>query len=855
MSMNGTSHSTKDPRKAAISWALALVVLLTSVSPGCRTCPIPRIDPSGESIFAPGATTFDPQLGALPTPQPAFVSPPAPPACGPGQTGNCKKQHIKLHCDKLCNGIQRELKCVGDEGQLIVTPASVIAPVGSEVVVLAGLCGPDRNFVARQPIEFALSQESVGNFVDVGEDGECVVTRLYRSQPKKTTGSYVVGVSSASDQLITRGTPQPNDDIALGKGQTWVSVTSPSEGTTYVSVLAPNADNWDQRRQTAIVHWVDAQWQFPSPAVVPAGRPHRLTTVVRRGGGAVPATGWVVRYEVTAGEAAGFAPNGQTAVEVPVDAQGNASVDIQQLANNAGTTTVSVQILRPGYVGGATPMVVGQGWTSITWSAPGLAVNVLGPQSVQAGLEATYRIDVTNPGDIASRDVVVSTELPPSLEFSGSNPPPQQFGNRLEWRLGELPPKATRSIEVKAAAVRGGDLRLRVQARSADGIQTEGSFASRVSQQSLSLSLTGPETALVGESATFRIEVANLGDQPLTNVRLRANFPAGLEQDRGLRSPVEWVFGDLQPRQRAEPRGITFFVRQPGQLCVTMEALAEGAELTTAQACVVASVKQVSTLQVVKAGPAEVAVGGTAEYTIEVTNTGNTPLTNLRIVDQYPATMMPTAGTKGFAFEAGAVVWTIPELGPNVVVRRKVACQALRGDAGAVNRVEVTADGGARGNDQVTTRIVDAGPRFTPMRVPTDGGATEDSGNTNADGQLRLGLRPAADSGKVGQELTFYVEVHNDRQVSDRQIKLRVTLSEGLSYAGFKGRYVGKPVDDDNRVIEITPIAELRPGEKLDRLELQVSATSAGKHSVTVEANSQRAANGVSLSKEVTVFP
>lgn len=853
--MHGKAHNTKQRRQQATCWALALALLVTSVSPGCRTCQIPRIDPTGESLFAPGTTTFEPQLGALPTPQPAFITPPAPPACGPGQTGPCKKQHIKLNCDKLCDGIKRELTCAGDEGQLMVTPATVIAPVGSEVVILAGLCGPDRTFVARQPIEFALSQESVGNFVDVGDDGECVVTRLYRSQPKKTTGSYVVGVSSASAQTITRGTPQPNDDIQLGKGQTWLSVTSPSEGTSYVSVLAPNANNWDQRRQTAVVHWVDAQWQFPAPAIVPAGRPHRLTTIVRRGGGTVPASGWTVRYEVTAGEPAGFAPNGQKSVDVPVDAQGAATVDIQQLANNAGTSTVSVQVMRPGYLGGAGPMVVGQGWTAITWSAPGLAVNVVGPQTVAAGLEATYRIDVSNPGDIASRDVVVAAELPPSLEFSGSNPPPQQFGNRLEWRLGELPPKATRSIDVKAAAVRGGDIRFRVQASSADGVQTEGSFASQVTQQSLSLALSGPQTAFVGETATFRIEVANLGDQPLTNVRLRANFPAGLEQDKGLRSPVEWQFGNLQPRERAEPRGISFVVRSPGQLCLTMEATAEGSELTSAQACVAASVKQVSALQVVKAGPAEVRVGENAEYTIEVTNTGNTPITNIRIVDQYPASMLPTAATAGRTLEEGAVVWLIPELGPNVLVRRKVACQALKADERAVNVVEVTADGGLRQGDQAITRVV-GGETFS-RRIPADDARAEkaESGNVNADGQLRLSIREGVESGKVGQELTYRIEIHNDRQVSDREVRLRITLPEGLSYVGFKGRYAGKPQEPDNRVIDITPIAEMRPGERIDGLEMTVKATAAGKLRVGLEATSQRSPNGITTEEQTTIFP
>lgn len=852
--MHGKRHSANNARRLTTRWVVVVALMVSLLASGCRTCQFPRIDPTGQRIFAPGTTTLDPQLGQLPTPQPAFIAPPAPPSCEPGQPG-CKKQHVKLNCDKLCDGIQRELRCVGHEGQLLVTPASVIAPIGSEVVLLAGLCGPDRTFVARQPIEFVMSQESVGNFVAVGEDGECSVTRLYRDQPQKATSGYVVGVSSASDQTITRGTPQPNDDIRLGKGQTWLSVTSPSEGTSYITVLAPKADNWDQRRQTAVIHWVDAQWQLPAPAVVPAGRPHRLTTIVRRAAGATPATGWTVRYSVTGGEPAGFAPNGQTTVDVPVDAQGLASVDIQQQASAAGATTVSIQILRPGFVNNGAPVVVGQGWTSITWSAPGLAVQINGPQSIPAGTEATFRIDVTNPGDIASRDVVVSTQLPPSLEFLGANPPPQQLGERFDWRLGDIGPKETRTIQLRSMARLGGDIRFGVQARSADGVTTQGSFASRVNKASLSLVMTGPPTAFVGDTVTFRLEVANTGDQPLSNVKLTSNFDAGLEHDKGLRSPVAWVLGDLQPGQR-DVRGITFIVRQPGQLCVGMEATADGAEIVPARACVNATVKQVSSLQVAKAGPAEVAVGGTAEYTIEVTNNGNTPLTNVRIIDQYSDNLMATAGTKGYAVENGAITWTIPELGPGVQVRRRIACQAVRADANAVNRVRVETQEGVVGGDEVVTRIVAAGPSFAPRRLPVEDlrGAAE-SGNVNADGALKIDVRATNDSAKVGDSLTYFITVTNARQVSDRQVKLRITLPEGLTFVKFGGRYQAKPVGPENRVIEVTPIAEMRPGEAIDGMKLEVHASEAGKYRIEVEAVSQRSTSGVKVEQATTVFP
>ncbi|HTN76611.1 MAG TPA: hypothetical protein VL096_15230 [Pirellulaceae bacterium] len=830
--------------------ALLLLVLIAG-------CQVPRIDPSGNAIFAPGSTTLDPQLGQLPTPTPAFVAPPAPENCSPGQPG-CKKFFPTSQCEKLVSGIYKEFTCVGDEGQLQLTPARLVAPVGTEVVLLAGLCGPEKTFVARQPIEWLMSQESVGNFVAVGEDGECSLTRVYKSQPKKTTGGYAVGVSSAAAATVTRGTPQPNDDFHLGRGQAWLSVTSPSEGTSYVTVLAPKAKNWDQRRQTAVIHWVDAQWSLPGPAIVPAGRKHTLTTHVTRAGGTQPAAGHFVRYEVSSGAPAGFLPGGQPSVEVPVDAQGNASVEIGQLSPQAGATSVSIQILRPGLAGDTGRTTVGQGWTSITWSAPGLAVKVSGPSAIQAGLEATFRIDITNPGDIASKDVVVSNTLPPGLDFTAANPPPQVFGNRMDWRLGDLPAKATQTITLRTMGTRGGNIRLNVLAKSADGVQSQDSFATQITQQSLSVVMSGPPTADVGEQIQYRVEIENTGDQPLSNVKLTNRFDAGLEQIQGERSPVVRSIGDLMPREK-RVLGITFIVRQAGEQCHTLDASADGGQLTTFRSCVKAGVRDALSLTVKKTGPADQVVGGTAAYVIEVTNTGNKPLTNVRIIDQYSGSLEPKDASNGFAVEAGAITWSIPQLDPGKFVQRRVNCVCLKADPGAINRVTVTTNERITGTDQVSTRVSQAGAGYGPDRdlplVESGVRATAgvESGNVNADGRLSLTITESADPTKIGQAVVYFITLANERAVSDRDVRMRITLPEGLRYSKLSGRYAAS-ASGNGRVIDITPIAEMRPNEKLQEFKLEVIATAEGKQRLRVEANSQRSPTAVAIEEETTIF-
>jgi hypothetical protein len=86
----------------------------------------------------------------MPVDPPPCVDGSAPPEAKPVGTG--------MHADR------------GDTGQLLVTPTTIVAPVGGEVVILAAICGKDGFFVTKEPIEWMLSPDSVGTFLEVGDE-------------------------------------------------------------------------------------------------------------------------------------------------------------------------------------------------------------------------------------------------------------------------------------------------------------------------------------------------------------------------------------------------------------------------------------------------------------------------------------------------------------------------------------------------------------------------------------------------------------------------------------------------------------------------------------------------------------
>ncbi len=404
---------------------------------GCQQLQVPAFDPTGERIFSsnetmrlvpPGNSRCRSESCFLPKPawqEPLAPDPcPEPPPCPPPGANIPPGPPATLPPRTAPTGVP---------GKITINPSRMIAPVGSEVVLVGGLCGEDGYLITQQPIEWMLSQDSVGQFVEVS-DQDALWCRS-----KKLSAGYAITRTSTRSQVVTRGTPSVTDDIVQRQGQCWVSLTSASEGTSYITAVASKGATWPQRRQSATIYWIDAQWAFPSPAAVSAGQPYTLSTSVKRTATGAPVAGFIVRYEIVDGTPAVLGPGGATAIEVRTDENGLANAALQPTTNQPGVTQVRIQVIRPADPNSDAPRTqLGEGFTSITWSAPGLALQATGPQVGAVGSTLVYRLEVHNPGDIPSRNVVVSDVLPPSLSFISSNPPAQNFGNRAEWQLGRL---------------------------------------------------------------------------------------------------------------------------------------------------------------------------------------------------------------------------------------------------------------------------------------------------------------------------------------------------------------------------------------------------------------------------------
>jgi uncharacterized repeat protein (TIGR01451 family) len=797
-------RSWKDRRAV---W-IALVFGAAALS-GCAHLQAPRIDPTGQRLFVQGPVVAAPRWLDEPRPQLPW-----------------------------------------DDVAVTLTPAETVAPIRSEVILTAGVVGPDNFLRTNRRLEWSLDPGGVGHFVAVGRGTWTDLLLLDFNRPRKIDATFAVGSTSRQYLRLHRGTPDAEDDVCVLRGQGWISVTSPVEGTSHVSVVAPEVYPWDARQRSAAIHWVDAGWTLPSPAINPAGTSHRMTTTVYRQSDGSPCAGWVVRYRVAGGPPAGFGPEGAAAVETTTDSAGQATVELFQKEPVSGTNPIAIEIVRPaGAAPGGRALTVGDGATLATWSAPGLTLRKTGPAVAGLGATLVYRIEVANPGDVASQGVAVAQDVPNGLTYVESQPPAEVAAGRLSWSIGQLGPGEVRRIEVAYRAEQVGSVTCCAEATAAGGLRATDCATTTISSAQIELRLTGPAEAAVGSRVTFQIVVTNRGAATAAGLLLKDDFDAGLEHE-AARSPIEADLGDLGPGQ-SRPIHVEFIVRRPGRLCHLVEVLGPGGERLAAEEGCVTGVPPATppaappspppvappatppaapsevvrpSITVRKTGPAERTVGQTAEFEILVTNTGDQPAASLRVVDRFDAGLKPTDATEDHRYDGRDLVWTIDALRPGATTKLEVHCECTQASVRACNRVSVVAAGEVVAEDAACLVIHPAPDDAIP---PPEAA------------RLTLTVADVADPVFVRQEVPYVIHVTNRGAAADSQVSVTVTLPAGMSIVwlgttgppGIQARGVPPQVRFD-------PLPALGPGQTAT-FNVRAMAAQPGVYRVRVEVSSR----------------
>ncbi|TWU62805.1 hypothetical protein [Crateriforma conspicua] len=893
-----TPESSSLRRRGLRCIAVLVPLLVVATLGGCSRLRLPAVDPTGSCLFQPLPTTtslalpctngegcqcmrcitgIGDCLGNCPlfqTPNPAFETPVDPPDClepapagvaasdepcvpGPGCSGSCATGPPAVLLGAEIDSDPATLPQRGQRGCILLTPQKIIAPVGGEVILMSGICGTDGYLQMGQPLEWMLSPESVGQFIDVGDDDPGLLHKLagIKTSEKKDPG-FARGVTSTKAALITRGNLDPRDDVKLEKGQTWLSINSPTEGVSRVTVLAPESDCWDQRKATATIYWIDAVVQFPATQIVPAGSPVSLTTRVMRSENNIPAKGWRVRYQLRQGDLARFGgTEGSDVVEVEVDENGNATAELLPIEGTSGTADIDISVIRPGGQTDNMPtLTLRRGQTRVTWSSPQLRVEAFGPEV--AGYEQPYVVKaiVSNPGDQPVTDVQITLNKPDGVVLGTQDQFAVVTPGQIVWNVPRIEPQT--ELEILADVTARNSNILTFVARGEPGLASQAAVRTNVYQPSLSIEVRPRQDRVkVGKTAVFDVLVRNTGDRPLSNVLLRAEGDQAMThlqtQERVGESPREE--GPLQAGGTWESM-VEYVPSEPGQRCITVQVTADGGQRDVAESCIIAinPVPPTPAMSVTLESNESFTVGETRFFNGRVTNTGQVPLEDVRAVMVFDPQLQLQQATRGAdqsRLGEYLVSWAIGRMEPGqsvllqgqfLVIAPSDRCQVI---------FTAESDQGARGEDSRIVRIA-AGANAGPPESPSDRPGLPPTvpntnppaaGNPQAGGPLQLNVQQREISPRANLPIPYTVTITNNTTAVESDVTLDIIVPAGVRVESIyptQNPSANQFTRFGDRVSP-EPIRSLLAGESL-QYQLTVTSTIPQDFQLVVEATSNR---------------
>jgi Domain of unknown function DUF11 len=828
-------------RKPATRWWIAVLLFASiAITDGCATLSIPAFDPSGNRIFAPTPTQFTlPQLhgptGRSIVPNSSFPEPPPPPACLQGPAAP-KAATSKPSADDR-----------GRCGQILLTPTRLVAPVGGEVVLLSGICGEDGYFVSGEPIEWMLDPKGVGEIVEVGDDLKgkrktFFTSRSIKPVVEKLDVGFARGRTSSEAGRITRGSARDSDDLIIKKGQTWVSLTSPSEGLSRVTVLAPDAEVWDKRRQTATIYWIDASWQFPGNLNLNVGEDATLLTRVTKAEGYKPAQGWNVKYRLLnegVGQFLTLFPGETVAgTDRKVDADGKAITQLRNATGKPATAIVGIEIEKPGEAeGNMPPLTLARGQVMVSWSAPLLRLTVNSNDTTTVNQPVDFTIVLANEGNKAAENVQLTMNLKNnSLQAIYPNYPANYFTKTplgASWNIGTIPAGQAFQTIVQINPTAPADNRIDFDFVASPNLRDHVEKPLLVVQPQVGLKFAparGYEQVEVGQPVVFELLATNTGKQTMNDVTLVFNSDPGLQHENGS-NQYSQVIRYLPPGQ-SQTIGVRYTVRKTGELAAQVAAQVNGVGLGQPIKAFVRGIEPVPrqpamSVQLVPTnGSTQLVANVDAGLSGIVQNNGQTVLTNVRVQVEYTPSLALTQASQGVQDrrDINSAIWVIPQFNPGTQVKYDMAFRAIAGSPPPKIRISSISAEGTTAQFELPFTVADGSsePSVLPGRAPDSSSSVlpplGNAGSTPST-PWSMSLVPLDQTIPMRSNSRFALKFRNNRPTPDQDVRIEFALPQGVRVLGVTSG--GTPVPGEfgyssQNSLMLQPLQSVGSGEEIE---------------------------------------
>ena len=394
-----------------------------------------------------------------------------------------------------------------------------------------------------------------------------------------------------------------------------------------------------------------------------------------------------------------------------------------------------------------------------TQQSPVLNVKTIGPERIDVGREATFRVTIENLGSAAADELIVAIDFPEWADLLGAEVSTGATssevavdGTRLfRWKIGHLGAKDVQTVALHVVARQSQSLNLAINWQHAP-VSTAASI--HVLQPELKLDLDGPEEVLFGKRQLYRLSLENIGTGQARGVSLSL-LPLGTGQEK----PAVQAIGDLASGQKKTIE-VELTARNEGDLVIQVDASAEG-NIQTHLSEKVRVLRPALAVDVT--APEFQFVGQELTYRIVISNPGTAKVSKVNIQAVVPESVTYVSSTKDglITDEDTQVEWAVDELAPQESRTLLVKCVASSAGAGRL-RVTSKADEDLTANGEASVQI-------------------------EAIADLALEVTDPAGPVAVGKETSYQLKVENRGSKAAENVEIVAYFSHGIEPLGAEG--------------------------------------------------------------------
>ena len=425
--------------------------------------------------------------------------------------------------------------------------------------------------------------------------------------------------------------------------------------------------------------------------------------------------------------------------------------------------------------------------------APMLSVQTTAPNEINLGKMATYTLAVKNIGGASAEVVVVQVALPPGAPLVDASPKPGTVEDGVaRFNLGKIAVREERNIRLQFKPEKTGPIQL--QARTSFATQSDTNIDVR--QANLEIRCSAPLEVRYGECVEYEVTVSNTGDGVSRNVVIKPDLPSETHIDESSSSPCSL--------EQLAPGESQVFYFCGNAICEGgLKAIFSATDDMDQKVSTEWEVKiNRPLLSVAVKGPSVRYLHRNGEYIVKVTNPGDAPATDIKVVMAVPFGLKILGTSKEAVCNKSRniLTWQLPQLTPGAEEVWSVYARADE-EGRQVPQVTATGEEGLSAVGQVATDVV-IRPQFFATVI-------------NRSGPV-----------EVGEIVHFSVIVTNHGTRHADIVVLGVDLPEGLEAEPIDG------VKITDQHLQFPPVS-LAIGQRKE-IKFKVVGSQLGEHVVRV---------------------